>query len=166
MDLHRVLEGKFLASFPVLKCLTQESLFHGWTLPSPSTMVGSSPLPSCSTHCRREGNNLFYDETATSQEHHIHAKNSSEGTQNWCSTMNVPHLLLSLHPIAFTQTLLRKTYSHSVDCCKKIVGVHLILSAFPCGKLRRIVWIISTKYSSVFLCVKEEKELFALHPFI
>lgn len=49
---------------------------------------------------------------------------------------------------------------------KKIVGLYLLLSAFPWGKLRRIVWIISTKYSSLFLSVKEEEEFLGLHPSI
>lgn len=32
---------------------------------------------------------------------------------------------------------LKKTYSHSVDCCKKNVGVYFILSAFPCGETEK-----------------------------
>lgn len=69
-------------------------------------------MPSCSSDCKREGNDeSFYDESGTSEDHHIHAKMGNEGTENKCGTMDVPHLFLSPHPTAFTQTLLRKTYS-------------------------------------------------------
>lgn len=103
-----VLEDESLASFPVLKCPIQESLFCSWA-PSLSQHSGEElTLPSFSSGCRREGNNLFYDETGISEEQHIHVQNGNETTQNKCGTMDVPHLLISPHPTAFTQTLLRK----------------------------------------------------------
>lgn len=153
MDLHRVLEGKPPAPFPVLRCLLQESLPHSWdhsqSWHSGGARCGDSPHHYCPASLVRAAR-AFPMPRPGPQRNTAFLLRTVKGHKTNAARQTFIVYWFHLVPTApgfwqpHTSFAEKDQLSQSSQLQEECRG-NLILFAFPCGKQIGVAYIITAK---------------------